>query len=99
MNRVFIYGTSLVGEVNHHVAAPYVWHVQLGKVNGPLYDVGAYPTLVLGGEEVAVGEWLTVTEEGIKQMDRLEDYEEGRTNNEYERVWVKDCEQAIKGYV
>jgi len=99
MYRVFVYGTLLVGEANHHVAAPYLQHIQPGKVKGRLYDVGSYPALVLGGEEVVVGEWLTVTEEGIKQMDLLEDYEEGRANNEYERVWVKDCEQDIEGYV
>jgi len=99
MPCVFVYGTLLVGEANHHVAAPYLQHVQPGKVNGQLYDVGAYPALVLSGEGEVVGEWLTVTEEGIKQMDLLEDYEEGRSNNEYERVWVKDCKQDIEGYV
>ncbi|MBB5322961.1 gamma-glutamylcyclotransferase (GGCT)/AIG2-like uncharacterized protein YtfP [Anoxybacillus tepidamans] len=97
--RVFVYGTLLVGEANHHIAAPYLQKVQPGKVKGQLYDVGAYPALVISEEGEVVGEWLTVTEEGIKQMDMLEDYEEGRDNNEYERVWIKDCEQDIEGYV
>ncbi|MCZ0755906.1 gamma-glutamylcyclotransferase family protein [Anoxybacillus sp. J5B_2022] len=99
MYRVFVYGTLLVGEANHHIAAPYLQHVQPGKVKGRLYDVGAYPALVLDEEGEVVGEWLTVTEEGIRRMDVLEDYEEGGTNNEYERVWIKDCEQDIEGYV
>ncbi|WP_027410529.1 gamma-glutamylcyclotransferase [Anoxybacteroides tepidamans] len=96
---VFVYGTLLVGEMNHHIAAPYLQNVRPGKVNGKLYDVGSYPALVVGEEGEVVGEWLTVTAEGLKQMDMLEDYEEGRCNNEYERIWIRDCEQDIEGYV
>ena len=98
--QVFVYGTLLVGEVNHHVAAPYLLNVQKGKVKGRLYNVGAYPALVLdeNGFEV-VGEWFTVTGEGLKKMDELEEFEEGRKENYYERVWVKDCEQELEGYV
>ncbi|QXJ40645.1 hypothetical protein BV455_04022 [Parageobacillus caldoxylosilyticus] len=32
-------------------------------------------------------------------MDELEEYEEGGRHNEYERVWIKDLEQPIEGYV
>jgi gamma-glutamylcyclotransferase (GGCT)/AIG2-like uncharacterized protein YtfP len=97
--KVFVYGTLLVGETNHHVAAPYLLNVQPGKVNGRLYDVGAYPALIASEEGEVAGEWLTVTEEGLRDMDALEGYKEGRDNNEYERVWIQDCEQEIEGYV
>ncbi|AWO76132.1 MULTISPECIES: gamma-glutamylcyclotransferase family protein [Geobacillus] len=97
--RVFVYGTLLTGEENHEVVAPYVRAVCSGKVNGRLYNVGPYPALVLGEEGEVEGEWLTVTEEGLKAMDELEDYVEGRSNNEYERVWVRDACKPIEGYV
>ncbi|MBA2875323.1 gamma-glutamylcyclotransferase family protein [Thermaerobacillus caldiproteolyticus] len=100
MYQVFVYGTLLVGEENHHIVAPYLRKVQPGKVKGWLYDVGAYPALVVSGDGYEViGEWLTVTEEGLKRMDEFEDYEEGGHHNEYERIWIKDSEQDIEGYV
>ncbi|WP_445614213.1 gamma-glutamylcyclotransferase family protein [Geobacillus sp. YF-1] len=97
--RVFVYGTLLMGEDNHPIAAPYVRDVRPGKVKGRLYNVGLYPALVLGEEGEVEGEWLTVTEEGLKAMDELEDYGEGRDDNEYERVWVRDVCQPLEGYV
>ncbi|BDG43271.1 gamma-glutamylcyclotransferase family protein [Saccharococcus caldoxylosilyticus] len=97
--RVFVYGTLLVGEANHFVAAPYIRDIQPGKVKGRLYDVGAYPALVVEEEGEVIGEWFTVTEEGLQAMDELEEYEEGGRHNEYERVWIKDLEQPIEGYV
>ena len=97
--RVFVYGTLLVGEQNHHIAAPYIRHIQPGKVKGRLYHVGMYPALVVEEEGEVIGEWFTVTEEGLKAMDEFEEYEEGGQNNEYERAWVKDIEQPIEGYV
>ncbi len=62
-----------------------------------IYDVGAYPALVIEEEGEVIGEWFTVTKEGLQAMDELEEYEEGSQYNEYERVWVKDIEQPIKG--
>lgn len=97
--RVFVYGTLLVGEENHFVAAPYIRNIQPGKVKGRLYNVGAYPALVVEEEGEVIGEWFTVTEEGLQAMDELEEYEEGGQHNEYERVWIKDLEQPIEGYV
>jgi gamma-glutamylcyclotransferase (GGCT)/AIG2-like uncharacterized protein YtfP len=97
--QVFVYGTLLVGEENHHIAAPYLQKVQPGKVKGRLYDVGEYPALVVSEDGNVIGEWLTITEEGLRQMDALEDYEEGGHDNEYERIWIKDSEQEIEGYV
>ena len=98
--QVFVYGTLLVGEANHHVVEPYLISCERGHVKGRLYDVGDYPALVLDeGEDEVAGEWLIVTEEGLRQMDLLEDFLEGRPNNEYERVWVKDSRRNIEGFV
>jgi gamma-glutamylcyclotransferase (GGCT)/AIG2-like uncharacterized protein YtfP len=85
LHRVFVYGTLLVGEENHHIAAPYIRHIQPGKVKGRLYDVGAYPALVIEEEGEVIGEWFTVTKEGLQAMDELEEYEEG---SQYNYVYV-----------
>lgn len=97
--KVFVYGTLLVDECNHHVAEPHILKVQPGSIKGSLYNVGPYPALILDGETEIEGEWFTVTKEGLKEMDILEDYEENGSNNLYERVWVKDISEQHQGYV
>ncbi len=93
MIPVFVYGTLLVGEANHHVVAPYVLSVQSGAVQGLLYDAGSYPALVLSGEHgesLVEGQWLMVTKEGLERMDELEEYYGPGKVNDYERVWIRD---------
>lgn len=98
--KVFVYGTLLVGEENHYVAQPYIEYVEKGTIEGLLYNVGDYPAVVLvdGGMEIK-GEWFTVNQKGLEQMDWLEDYTENGSENEYERVWVKDCYTNNEGFV
>jgi gamma-glutamylcyclotransferase (GGCT)/AIG2-like uncharacterized protein YtfP len=97
---VFVYGTLLVGESNHSVAAPYLLSVQPGMIFGRLYDVGPYPALVLTDEEHQVaGEWLEVTVEGLQAMDVLEGYHGPDASNEYDRVWVRDVNGLREGWV
>ena len=100
VHTVFVYGTLLVGEANHHVAKPNLLNVETGSVRGFLYNVGSYPALVLNehGMEV-VGEWFTVTTEGLAKMDLLEGFSEGRSDNLYERIIVQDSDKSKKGYV
>ncbi|MCY9666039.1 gamma-glutamylcyclotransferase [Paenibacillus alginolyticus] len=106
MISVFVYGTLLVGESNYYVAEPFVRSVQPGAVRGRLYDVGHYPSLALNTAEdaeaqegIVVGEWLEVTEEGLKAMDILEDYYGPGQSNEYERVWITDVNGSREGWV
>lgn len=96
MIQVFVYGTLLVGEENHRVAAPYISMVESGCVRGTLYDYGPYPSLVLAGEQLVYGEWLHITEEGLEQLDLLEDYNGPGQTNDYERVWVRDAIRTKK---
>ena len=97
---VFVYGTLLVGESNHHIAKPYIRQVKKGKVRGFLYHVGSYPAIILDSKGMEIlGEWLTVTKEGLRQMDLLEEYDEWGTNNEYHRVKVSDINLAHEGFV
>lgn len=98
--KVFVYGTLLVGESNHHVAQPYLENVEKGTIKGLLYNVGPYPAVVLNENGIEIkGEWFTVNQAGLEQMDRLEDYQENGQNNEYERVWVKDYYTENEGFV
>ncbi|NRF90305.1 gamma-glutamylcyclotransferase [Paenibacillus frigoriresistens] len=100
MISVFVYGTLLAGESNHHVAAPFLISVQPGTIFGRLYDVGPYPTLALTeGSHKVIGEWFEVTEEGLQAMDILEGYNGPGASNEYERVWVSDVNGLREGWV
>jgi gamma-glutamylcyclotransferase (GGCT)/AIG2-like uncharacterized protein YtfP len=100
LETVFVYGTLRHGEYNHTVAEPFIVRTEPGVVRGYLYDVGPYPALVLdaNGRDI-IGEWLTVTEEGLKAMDRLEGYRGSGSNNFYERVWVRDAYSEQEGWV
>lgn len=100
MISVFVYGTLLVGEPNHRVAKPYLLSVRPGRVRGRLYDVGAYPALVLdeAGREIE-GEWFELTDEGLEEMDWLEGYRGPGHENHYERVWVRDATEDLEGWV
>ncbi|OAS16988.1 gamma-glutamylcyclotransferase family protein [Paenibacillus oryzisoli] len=101
MIAVFVYGTLLVGESNHHVVSPYLMEVQPGTIHGRLYDVGPYPALVRTDDTHEVeGEWIEVTEEGLAAMDILETYfGPHHADNEYERIWVKDTTSEKEGWV
>ncbi|MBP1962458.1 gamma-glutamylcyclotransferase family protein [Paenibacillus aceris] len=102
MISVFVYGTLLVGESNHSVAAPYVQSVQPGAIFGRLFDVGPYPALLLTEENRdwhVVGEWLEVNEEGLQAMDVLEGYHGPGGSNEYDRVWIRDVSGLREGWV
>jgi gamma-glutamylcyclotransferase (GGCT)/AIG2-like uncharacterized protein YtfP len=101
MISVFVYGTLLVGESNHHVVSSYLLEVQPGTIRGRLYDVGPYPALVRTHDEhVVEGEWIEVTEVGLAAMDILETYySPDHADNEYERIWVKDATLEKEGWV
>ncbi|MFM1651832.1 gamma-glutamylcyclotransferase [Brevibacillus sp. B_LB10_24] len=97
---VFVYGTLLPGESNHHVVKPYLVQSQPGRVRGRLYDIGAYPALVLDEQADWVeGEWHCIREEGLRDLDELEGYTGEAHNREYERVWIQDGEADRSGWV
>ncbi|WP_239565937.1 gamma-glutamylcyclotransferase family protein [Paenibacillus sacheonensis] len=74
---VFIYGSLLPGQANHHVAAPFIRDQEPGRIRGRLVDCGSYPALLRDEEADADGMavrglWITVDEQGLRQMDELE---------------------------
>ncbi|MNS49465.1 Gamma-glutamylcyclotransferase family protein YtfP [compost metagenome] len=76
-HRVFVYGTLLEGEPNHHVLAG-------ARFLGPartlpafeLVSLGPYPAMVPGGRTAVVGEVYEVSDAGLARLDWLEGYPE-----------------------
>lgn len=75
MALVFVYGTLLTGQVNHHLLAQATC---LGphrtSARYTLYLLGAYPGLVAHGQTAVTGEVYRVDRAGLCALDRLEDY-------------------------
>lgn len=98
--KVFVYGTLLTGESNHHVAAPFIQDRHPGVVKGRLYNTGSFPAAVLDPDGYEIeGEWFDVTENGLKRMDMLEGYRGEGQRNFYDRVGVKDLHSGTEGYM
>jgi gamma-glutamylaminecyclotransferase len=92
-HRVFVYGTLLRGEVNHHLLAG-------AQFLGPhhteacytLYNLGAYPGLSRGGRSAIAGEVYRVGDAALNQLDRLEEcprlYDRVLIPSPYGRAWI-----------
>jgi gamma-glutamylcyclotransferase (GGCT)/AIG2-like uncharacterized protein YtfP len=89
--KVFVYGTLLEGQTNHHRLANSVRVFNHATVDGTLYDVGCgYPALVLTGTGEVYGEVYEVSEEVLRSLDSLEGYYGvGDPGNYYDRVEVE----------
>lgn len=74
-HRVFVYGTLLHGEVNHHLltAARFLGEHRT-EPRFTLLVLGAYPGLVAGGDTAVQGEVYAVDAAGLRRLDQLEDY-------------------------
>jgi len=74
-HSVFVYGTLLAGEVNHHL-------LDGAELLGPhrtapcysMFSLGAYPGVARGGSTAIAGEVYRVGNKGLDCLDRLEDY-------------------------
>nr|WP_206886499.1 gamma-glutamylcyclotransferase family protein [Alicyclobacillus mali (ex Roth et al. 2021)] len=58
------------------------------------YDWGAYPVVSLEEDGEIVGEWVEVTDEGLKALDRLEGYPWL-----YDRAIVEDVANGFRGCI
>lgn len=102
---VFIYGTLLPGQSNHHVVSSYIKGTSEGQIFGRMVDCGHYPAAVR--DEIAKqnyclirGQWIIVNREGLISMDRLEEFFGVEEQNDYERIWVSDkLDNRISGWV
>jgi gamma-glutamylaminecyclotransferase len=72
---VFVYGTLLAGERNHHYLARA--RLVLEARTEPaftLYDLGSYPGLVHGGSDAVLGEVYEVDRLTLAALDGLEEH-------------------------
>lgn len=95
MTRLFIYGTLLHGEHNHHLMGG---RMPLSTaVTEPVYrmvDMGGYPALVEGGATAIVGELYEVDTPTLARLDILEEAPEF-----YRRVAASVAGHAVELYV
>lgn len=91
--RVFVYGTLLRGEVNHHLLtqAEYLGSHRTAACFS-LYLLRAYPGAVRGGATAIQGEVYGLDHAGLRRLDRLEDYPELYDRQllatPYGRAWI-----------
>jgi gamma-glutamylcyclotransferase (GGCT)/AIG2-like uncharacterized protein YtfP len=91
-HQVFVYGTLLRGEVNHHLLDNCTW---LGlHRTAPCFTllrVGAYPGAVRGGSAI-LGEVFRIDTAGLGRLDRLEEYprlyDRQLIATPYGRAWI-----------
>jgi|GEM_PF-23153 len=90
--RVFVYGTLLPGERNHHYLARCE-RVETARTlpEFELVDMGTYPALVRGGAQSVPGEVYLVDAEALGWLDRLEECPEFYVR---EAVALLDAERA-----
>ena len=71
--RIFVYGTRMRGEPNHHYLAQARF---LGEARTePAYtlvSLGAFPAMVPGGQTSVVGELYEIERRTLASLDRLE---------------------------
>ena len=72
--HVFVYGTLRRGGRNDIARfRPEPFHVADAAIAGTLYDLGAYPGVVLGGKRLVVGEIYRIEPEVEAALDVLEE--------------------------
>ena len=84
---VFVYGTLMKGFANYdNYLKGHVSRIMKGETIGRLYHLPqGYPALVDGGG-VIKGEVMELNAQDVlKKLDRMEGFEEGGTDNLYER--------------
>lgn len=72
---LFVYGTLLRGERNHHYLASARFMGEAATEPGfALYDFGAYPALSEPGEHEVAGELYEIDEDTLARVDELEEH-------------------------
>jgi gamma-glutamylcyclotransferase (GGCT)/AIG2-like uncharacterized protein YtfP len=73
--RVLVYGSLLLGEPNHRILsrATLVGAART-KAGFTLYDLGAFPGMVAGGDDAILGEVYEVDAATLARLDALESH-------------------------
>jgi gamma-glutamylaminecyclotransferase len=99
---VFVYGTLLRGEVNHHRLEGAAL---LGACRTDpcfrMFNLGAYPGLAWGGQTAVHGEVYRVDGAGLRYLDRLEDYprlyDRQQVPTPFGRAWIYLYRGELRG--
>lgn len=96
--HVFVYGTLRRGERNDIARyRPPPLFAGAASISGCLYDLGAYPGIVLGGESRVVGEVYRITAELEAELDILEEVKtDGSGEYRKKEVPVVVAEQTLR---
>ncbi len=89
---LFVYGQLRRGEIGYErlgLAGRTAW-LGPARVKGVLYDLGAYPGLVLGGDRLVHGELLGFDDPALwAALDEYEEYDPDNSEiSEYRRIEV-----------
>ncbi|HOB66763.1 gamma-glutamylcyclotransferase family protein [Ottowia sp.] len=93
VTHVFVYGTLRRGEANDITRLrPAPAFVGTAQVAGTLYDLGAYPGVVLGGASVVHGEVYAIQPALERRLDEIECVYPEQTNEYFKRdIAVSVC--------
>jgi gamma-glutamylcyclotransferase (GGCT)/AIG2-like uncharacterized protein YtfP len=89
--KFFVYGTLKKGGRLSGGVAKYLKNVEKGIIRGKLYNVGAFPAVILGGETSVKGEIheFESPEAVHKLLDRIEGCYGNDPNNLYNKEQVE----------
>ncbi|HEY1125804.1 MAG TPA: gamma-glutamylcyclotransferase family protein [Sphingobium sp.] len=90
--RLFVYGHLRRGQVGYErlgLAQSTQWLGE-GQIHGRLYDLGDYPGLMLGGENIVHGELIAFDDSRLwALLDQYEDCDPGNPEaSEYQRTEI-----------
>lgn len=91
---IFVYGSLLPGLHNYGVISPYLLSMRKGRVRGRLVDAGRYPALLLDPVRTVRGMWMEIELAALPALDELEGFSGIEEENDYERVWTTDVDDA-----
>lgn len=87
-NLVFVYGSLMKGEFNHHLLKDAEF-VGEGSIYGKMYSLIYYPAVVHSKVKQVYGEVYRVSEDTLKNLDELEGYRESLDKGMYLRRTTK----------
>ncbi|TKC19376.1 gamma-glutamylcyclotransferase [Robertmurraya kyonggiensis] len=85
--KVFVYGTLRKHGRYHHLLNGSPCLAEQAWTFGELFDTGrGYPVMKSSAQQKVYGEIYEIDNATLLKLDILEDYEEGRDDNEYDRI-------------
>jgi gamma-glutamylcyclotransferase (GGCT)/AIG2-like uncharacterized protein YtfP len=90
IRAIFVYGTLKRGEVRERCWPRKPLDVVPAVTQGALYDLGRYPALVVGDDDVSGEVWRLANEDVAVTLEALDEIEgwNGQENDEYRRAAV-----------